>query len=1161
MQPYKISCSSELMTNYKQAELMAPDKKFEALQTAFGLSLLFSVGTDDVFYVTSETNGHETGWHKTDLSTAIAKQVFPGARMRCKTFEAAQSAVDGSIGLALVLTDGRKDHLFLCLGNPSGSTDWLKVPAWLHYPFDNPDGDVVIAGVFLSETSDSRQYIVVDILRHPDSPEKLISRYYIDTRRRGGTAWQPHDVAIDLEAGTYSSALGRPFLPDSPHQPTIDGLYTCGQVVGRPQFTYQPLYNQFDPTAAPRVVRLQLPGGIVPDTIATSRRADLSTDLFATGGSGLYYFAPGNQNEGSVATSVMQHPLLHGVRKLYAWRTDGEVIVWGLNGADEIFYTSCPNGQEAAMPSAWSHPVPIASGVESFSPYLNVVDNGNTFFAVAGNTLRKFVKSPHTKTWSVQSITLPAPDSTVTQSFSSYTSHIEVRDENNLPVADTEVLVSVSKRAVFYVNHLYYVLDGTPVPLKTDASGTITLVEWVNDLTATRVSITNPDSTVTTYNPMDAPMGRNAALNTKDSLRNAQITAMDGSKRPLVPAGASDSDLQAVANANRNLAQAYSDVQNPASQVARLARRANPTAMRASIAGVGGFDVIWAEAGDLFNWLKSGVEAVVQIIKDAATDVWHFVVTIAGQVYAAVLETAEAIAGAVLWVYRLIKTAIEDLIKFLEFLFEWQDILVTHRVLKNVFLKAAQHSIDSLSDFRGSVDGCFRQLESTVSAWAGIPTFDQTPNGTTAGAKPLPGQNGAPANLGIHHFKGNASAARSPFTPVTLTEAVFQDLMNLLEQERDTLSGAYHSIKTNIVDQFGSLSITQIIQRFAAIVANTLLETAQHIIDAVLAVFIKLSEGLIDAFAAPLDIPVLSPLYKMISGGEELSFLDLTCLIAAIPVTVMYKAVGGNVPFRNGDEFTDGLLGAASFEDVQRQFFPPPPPVTRRALATAGIDEEETPLVRTLAAAPGEQAVLDETRLKMFGFVTGICATVGSVVMIFTSTIQKTLDYVGVNPFPKTLAAIACVGNVFYVSPNIATMVNAKTANWYQQLNNVLTGISLVKGLVNIPLATVDSAKPLAKVSPAIESLINLVWNVPVIMNIVDNHSKWNTKYKSLIPESIGNFAFNIGGILEFPIMVDEEPESKVIMMLVQDGLMATYGICMPIAGSIYQWEQGQDHS
>ena len=50
----KINSSSELMTNYIQGETVSPDKKFTALQSDKGNSLLFSISSDGVFYLTEE---------------------------------------------------------------------------------------------------------------------------------------------------------------------------------------------------------------------------------------------------------------------------------------------------------------------------------------------------------------------------------------------------------------------------------------------------------------------------------------------------------------------------------------------------------------------------------------------------------------------------------------------------------------------------------------------------------------------------------------------------------------------------------------------------------------------------------------------------------------------------------------------------------------------------------------------------------------------------------------------------------------------------------------------------------------------------------------------------------------------------------------------------
>ncbi len=764
--------------------------------------------------------------------------------------------------------------------------------------------------------------------------------------------------------------------------------------------------------------------------------------------------------------------------------------------------------------------------------------------------MQKLSKSTTNTIWTSQSITLPSLDTNDTQKYSSYTTRIQVSDENNQPLANEPVSISASSRTGVYINHLYYVVDSIGIQINTDVLGSITVVEWITGLTGTTLNVSDSSGNTTTVNPMNTPMGKIAQLNKVSSLQNAAITNADGSTRPLISGSISNAALQTVATSNGQLGNAYNAL-TPAGSSGKLTllvqgsgSPASPAALR-----VDGIDALWVDAGDLFHWLESGVEAVIQLVEDAANKTWNFIATIAGKVYAAVLDVAEKVVAAAVWVFNMIKTAIEDLILFLEFLFGFQDILITHRVMKNVFTQWVQHSIDSLSGLDADVTAVFTALQNDVNKWADIPNFNQTPSSTSSSNPPLSGQNSAPAQLGIHHYQGNAGSSSSSFSSPSIGVGIFQDLLTLLDNEEATLSAAYNAIKADIIDQFDSLSVTQIIQKFIAIVVDTLLQTAENILHAVISVFVQLAEGFMDLLTDTIDIPVISWLYKELTD-DDLSFLDLICLIAAIPATIVYKIAHDATPFPKNDSFTNGLLAASSFDQVRSQFFTATTQVMLKSQPMSNVAS-----ITMLAAVADDSPVLDDAKLKVFGLVSGIFALVGSIVLIVVTTIQRVFEVIPLeNNKPKTLALIGAIANVAYVSPNIATFINAKTDNWWQQMNNVLTGISIVKGFVNIPLATLPDGNTASKISSGVESVINLVWNVPVIMNIVENKDNWDTTYKSLIPESIGNFAFNIGGVLDLPITLTEPSPAKVIECGVQYGLMLGYGILMPVAGGINEY-------
>uniref|UniRef100_UPI0024573123 hypothetical protein n=1 Tax=Nocardia asiatica TaxID=209252 RepID=UPI0024573123 len=168
MATYSVTCSTELMRNYLQSEVLAPEAKFEALQTQSGASLLLSISSQGVLYVTEEVPGDRHGWQRSDLSSALIAHDLGGNGATCKDFAVAQSAFPPatSIHLAMVVSDGTSDHLYLSLANSDSDTSWTAHPSWTAYPFDNPDhqpSPVVIVGVLISEATDA-EYIVVDVV-------------------------------------------------------------------------------------------------------------------------------------------------------------------------------------------------------------------------------------------------------------------------------------------------------------------------------------------------------------------------------------------------------------------------------------------------------------------------------------------------------------------------------------------------------------------------------------------------------------------------------------------------------------------------------------------------------------------------------------------------------------------------------------------------------------------------------------------------------------------------------------------------------------------------------------------------------------------------------------------------------------------------------------
>jgi len=921
---YTVTYSADLLRNFLQGDVVAPESKFQALQGQDGASLLFSMGTDSALYAMAELPESPSGWDRTDISSTVLKRDFAGkASAQVKDFATAQrfSGATTAIHLAMVITDGRDDHLYLSMNNPNSGPDWSQTePAWTAYPFDDPTvtlSQLVIAGVFISEATD-HEYIVIDIVRNPGNAQPLIARYYINPAKTG-QAWQPHALGIDLSATGYVSCLGRK------SGESIDGLYTSGQISGTTQLQYQPLYDTGYGTAPSR---FKIPNGLPVDYIAATRNSDNTSDLYIAAGGSLFYLSSKNQKDNTTATHLADNSLFKNVKALFAAAIPGGgTMVWGLNGSNQVFYTSCATTNPAT--AVWTPPLPIVTGAAQVSPYLDRDNDANTFFCHTGvGKLTKSVRSPDTTMWTSREITLAPPQTTdPARNFSSYTTTVRITDEDDQPVVGADVTVAAANNTHAYINYLYYVLSATPVTVETDSDGTITIIEPADGVAGTRLSIRAGDADVE-INPMDTAFRKASSLTTAADLKAAQIVSPDGTTTPLLPAGVPDDSLDAAASGNTQLAQAYADQQGVSmhkSARASRARRAHAAAApRRHGAGAfapavelpGGIISVLVDAGDLFlSYAEQAVKTVAQVIIDEATGLYTFVAQIGDQYFHCLLDCIESIASGAWHLLMMIVDEIESIIKFLEFLFEWNDISRTKDVIANILKVTIEYQFSQLGAVREQFDQGMDYLQQQIAGWAGLDwsglgdAGDATPNSSATGAP----QQTSPSSLVTHHFQNNGqNATETQPDSVTAPDDPLSTVIAALTQEGATLYEAISQVVT-LAGELPTMSVDEALTKFAGIVGETLIESARTVLDAFLEIISDVGAELISLFETPIHIPVVSDILEFF-GVPPLSFLDIAAWLAAVPATLLYKITSeGETPFPANDQ-TSALISAPDWD-------------------------------------------------------------------------------------------------------------------------------------------------------------------------------------------------------------------------------------------------------
>jgi len=956
----QITHSSELMTNYLQAQVMRPETGIQAVQAEDGRALLLSIGTDDALYGTIEQPGGRTGWERHDLSKDRIAADFAGRTdVKCTSFAVAQvTSFAGGRGaakvihLAMVIRDGGTDRLYLSLNNSASDTGWIARPNWAAYPYDDRGHSrpvLQIADVYLSEATDDT-YIVVDVIRDPSSARKLRFRYYIDPAKPDGQAWQAHDVPVDVEDKGHQSALGRRW---SKGRFQVDGIYTAGQVGGAAQLTYTPLYNVFDPDNAPKPTILHLPGNAVPDAIATCRNADNTSDLYVAASGTLYYFASTNQDDNAACIAVAKNPLFNGVRSLFAFLCDAQtVMVWGLSGSNQIFYTTCKLA-ELGQAYRWSPTVPILSAVEQVTPFVNRAYSATCFFAHAGeNTLVKAVKSPSNLLWSFTNITLPPPDAKAkARSFDSYTTRVMVKDDDGMPLGHTKVKLSTSGAlTVVYVNHLYHIVGPHPIEVETDVAGALTLVEAARTLTATQFRI-DAGGSLSAVNPMERPLRTLAGLTTERKLTDATIRFQDGSTKRLIPGSVAPNDLAAIADANAKMGQVYDSfgaLPGPVLMTGAAALTTSASARPMVVAELHGG--IIADIGDFFAWLgdciRRGFETAIEFVRDVAGNIWTAVVRIAGEIYRVALKVVEDIVEFAAWVYSKIKVAVEDVIKYLSYIFDIDDMRRTKDVFKHTVKLYLNHQVENIDAFKRQFDKAIDDAQKEVRSWAGLsPSWSglgAEGNASIGQTSSYQHSDSAAGSFLTHHYQGNAGNTDFGSASAGHEPSLLDPLLTAVKQEYAAIQGLVGRVE-DLAKELPRLSGVDILKRLLGIIAEFGLASVKAIADALLDVLKIVISEIVKALDKPLYIPVVSEILEAF-GVPKFSILDVLCWIAAAPATIVYKIATSKTPFPDNPHTRD-LLASTTFDALVALFraTPSPEPVVR-SLGAAAVNGGQPPL-------------------------------------------------------------------------------------------------------------------------------------------------------------------------------------------------------------------------
>lgn len=918
----QLTASSELMNNQIPALSIDPQHDMKVVHDSLGNPMLFSIGNDKVLYVILRDLASKTGWSQHDLSTAIAPD------LSVTSFEVAQGT-DGRLLLALAASQaGQTENTTLYLTpfitNDTVLTDWSKVGRqWVARPF--PTAEAAIGRILIGAVNGQSALGIAAV-----TAAGITEQYMFNTDAGDATwLWKkfplPENATelLDLAVGSVNG------------DPGVYALYNtnAGQTL---EFTSLP-----DPTYH-KSSRYDFPLPANAAAIVAIPGAGASHDLYAAG-DGVYLY----KDSGRSAAILANKSAVSGAHELVVKQDETNAAVFVVCGDEKLVHTGGPK----SMIEAWSEPLIIQSGVTQISALRNPYKLTNELFLVKGNhTLSYLYQDPVSTIWKETTIDLPSLNKNI--EFTSYTTHIALRDANGMPMMNYPVQVTASSWTYVTINGESHSLDPVnPANVKSDYRGNITLINRVSDISTPVFHIQSSSfADVVDIDPASKVREGLKQVQSGSDLRSMRL--QDGTF--LVSGEVNDATLSSAADAVKQLTTLTDKLPEDGSErkenVSRTAtKRASGAPSLAVINagllpagyawgmtfhdegatfwkhgdanakwGVGDFiDAIKLEIGDALEWIEQKISDIGDFFLRVAGDVVEFFIELGKETYKFIINAIETTYRVIHWVLKkTLGIDLDKFVKWLGFLFDWNDIKTVHKALVNMTNQSLNFGKSQIGQLEKTVNEFFEGLKTGARKLIPITDGDQSvlslknefegglstqTNSWMSEILYSPGGNWGQYQLlhsGATEAGGDAGEPSDPFS------AFVNDVVwPTLESVETTAQQLFEDFGAMFNDD--TLTINQAIQRMTSDAAVGLLDAIQKIVVGVISFVEDLVALIQKGINEKIEIPFFSALYREVADSE-LSILDAIMLVLAIPTTIAYKLVAGKAPFEEDSVFVNG---------------------------------------------------------------------------------------------------------------------------------------------------------------------------------------------------------------------------------------------------------------
>ncbi|KAF8803102.1 hypothetical protein BYT27DRAFT_6743633 [Phlegmacium glaucopus] len=376
-----------------------------------------------------------------------------------------------------------------------------------------------------------------------------------------------------------------------------------------------------------------------------------------------------------------------------------------------------------------------------------------------------------------------------------------------------------------------------------------------------------------------------------------------------------------------------------------------------------------------FTTIKNGVEANITCVVDHVMIVWNGVTSFVRQVFDVIAD-----------MFRSVKVASEKIFNWLAYIFAWDDIKATAVAFREVLdtqISNAQDYMDNtartqLKSFIGDAKTWLTNNEGTLVANSGNLTVGEYDKPESDPSNNLPSSASWLSN------KVNNASKSTDLKPVTtMTDAfnsTIQAFMNNLTATgiSDDLSGALQSASDffstltsrGVLDGLTFESLAQVISSVVVL----LLDLLEAVIDTLVDVLVQALKIFKDIVDTPIDIPLISRIFKDIIG-LDLTLFNLIAVPMAVPATILYKIIMGEAPFpQSNSNTTDKMARFRQDRQAESSTKPADPLLVWSAILTAIYGVSDV-MMDSAGGSPNPLMVIPKyTNLLASWFILGLTA-------------------------------------------------------------------------------------------------------------------------------------------------------------------------------------------